>query len=86
MTVLTTGTKDLGLDVGLGPLASPALGRPDLSLLTADVTRNMKGYDRICVGVCGPTSMLNDMRNVVSAANKVKTGPIVDIYVETYGW
>ena len=60
-------------------------GRPDIPLILADAVRGMGRYERICVGACGPRSMLDMTRNAVAAAN-ASAGPVVDLHVETYGW
>lgn len=62
-------------------------GRPDIPLILADALRGLGKYERICVGACGPRSMLDITRNAVAAAAaNAGVGPAIDLHVENYGW
>jgi hypothetical protein len=54
-------------------------GRPHIPLILSDMTCCMGRYDRICVGACGPRSMLDTTRNAAAAAN-------FDLHVDPYEW
>jgi hypothetical protein len=69
----------------LPPSLTPLIpGHSNISLILSDTMRGTEKYDRICVGVCRPRSMLDMTRNAAAAAH-TNAGPTVDLQMETYG-
>ncbi|TGJ81668.1 hypothetical protein E0Z10_g7105 [Xylaria hypoxylon] len=60
-------------------------GRPDVEALVREAIRSMGKDQRILVAACGPTVLVNTVRNTTASCITVD-GPSVELHCEQFGW
>jgi len=60
-------------------------GRPNIEALVRDAIMSMDKDKRILVGACGPTGLVESVRNTVAECIRVE-GPSVELHCEQFGW
>lgn len=83
------GKTGSGLDVNQVPVEI-FRGRPQLNILLDQAVKQMVGDERLAVLTCGPSSMVDDLRQVVISAYGLGEGRVrgsaVDYFEELFSW
>ncbi|KAI1327213.1 ferric reductase NAD binding domain-containing protein [Xylariaceae sp. FL0255] len=60
-------------------------GRPDVAAMIRTAIASVPRNERVLVAACGPTGLMNTVRNTTAACISVD-GPAVELHCEQFGW
>jgi hypothetical protein len=60
-------------------------GRPNIETLVREAIMSLDKDKRVLVGACGPTGLVESVRNTVAECVSVE-GPSVELHCEQFGW
>lgn len=68
------------------PLRHPVTaGRPDASQIIRAAVAEMPAHQRVLVAVCGPDTLVNEVRNTTAECIR-GDGPGIELHCEVFGW